>query len=102
MKTMLTVEIEYDPAMTDPDGLACAMDRLLETALSTPDIFSDYGNPKVGEFFVAQPTQSLRLTDFRGTPHYYGYARCTYWQPGGRVRGLRTVQDLRPCGSLDG
>ena len=53
MKTTLTVEIEYDPAMTDPDGLACAMDRLLETALSTPDIFDEYGNPKVGEFFVA-------------------------------------------------
>ena len=56
MKTTLTVEIEYDPAMTDPDSLACAMDRLLETALSTPDIFSDYGNPTVGEFFVAQET----------------------------------------------
>ena len=53
MKTTLTVEIEYDLATTDPEGLACAMDRLLETALSTPDIFSEYGNPKVGEFFVA-------------------------------------------------
>ena len=43
--------------MTDPDSLACAMDRLLETALSTPDILSEYGNPKVGEFFVAkEPT----------------------------------------------
>ena len=52
MKTTLTVEIEYDPAMTDPESLACAMDRLLETALSTPGIFSDYGNPKVGEFLV--------------------------------------------------
>jgi hypothetical protein len=53
MKTTLTVEIEYDPKMTDPEGLACAMDRLLETALSTPDIFSDYGNPRLGEFFLA-------------------------------------------------
>ena len=56
MKTTLTVEIEYDPAMTDGEGLACAMDRLLETALSTPGIFDEYGNPKVGEFFVAQET----------------------------------------------
>ena len=56
MKTTLTVEIEYDPAMTDEEGLACAMDRLLETALSTPGIFDEYGNPKVGEFFVAQET----------------------------------------------
>jgi hypothetical protein len=42
MKTTLTVEIEYDPKMTDPEGLACAMDRLLETALSTPGIFDEY------------------------------------------------------------
>ena len=56
MKTTLTVEIDYDPEMTDPEGLACAMDRLLETALSTPDILSEYGNPKVGEFFVAKET----------------------------------------------
>jgi len=56
MKTTLTIEIDYDPAMTDPEGLASAMDRLLETALSTPGIFDEYGNPKVGEFFVAQET----------------------------------------------
>ena len=63
MKTTLTVEIEYDPAMTDPDSLACAMDRLLETALSTPDILADYGNPRVGEFFVAKETTAARTED---------------------------------------
>jgi len=56
MKTTLTVEVEYDPAATDPEALACAMDRLLETTLSTPGITDDYGNPKVGEFFVAKET----------------------------------------------
>jgi hypothetical protein len=56
MKTTLTVDIEYDPQKTDPEALACAMDRLLETALSIPDIFSEYGNPTVGEFFVAKET----------------------------------------------
>ena len=30
MKTTLTVDIEYDPELTDPEGLACAMDRLME------------------------------------------------------------------------
>ena len=55
-KTTLTVEIEYDPAMTDPEGLASAMDRLLETALSTPGIMEDYGVPTIGEFFVAKET----------------------------------------------
>ena len=43
MQTKLTVEIDYDPAMTDGEGLACAMDRLLETALSTPGIVEEYG-----------------------------------------------------------
>jgi hypothetical protein len=52
------LEIDYDPAMTDPEGLACAMDRLLETALSTPSILSDYGNPTIGQFFVAKETVS--------------------------------------------
>jgi hypothetical protein len=56
MKTTLTVEIEYDPKMTDPESLACAMDRLLETALSTPDILSEHNNPKLGEFSVATET----------------------------------------------
>jgi hypothetical protein len=56
MKTTLTVEVEYNPAMTDPEGLACAMDRLLETVLSTPGIMDEYGNPRVGEFFVAKQT----------------------------------------------
>ncbi len=52
--TTLTVEIEYNPQKTDPDGLASAMDRLLETALSTPGIMEEYGNPTVREFFVAK------------------------------------------------
>jgi len=56
MKTTLTVEVEYDPAVTDPESLACAMDRLLETALSTPGILDEYGNPTIGEFFVAKET----------------------------------------------
>jgi hypothetical protein len=63
MKMTLTVEIDYDPAITDPDSLACAMDRLLETALSTPNIFDDYGNPKVGEFFVAPVNTESSTTD---------------------------------------
>jgi hypothetical protein len=58
MKTTLTVEIEYDPQKTDPEGLACAMDRLLETALSIPEVMDEYGNPTIGEFFVARKTAS--------------------------------------------
>jgi hypothetical protein len=60
MKTILTVEVKYNPRFTDPEGLAVALDRLLETALSTPDILSEYGNPAFGEFFVANPTPNCK------------------------------------------
>jgi len=58
MKTTLTLEIEYDPTKTDPEGLASAFDRLLETALSTPGILDEYGNPKADEFLIAAETPS--------------------------------------------
>jgi len=63
MKTTLMLDIEYDPRMTDPEGLACAMDRLMETALSTPGIMDEYGNPNVREFLVAAATGKLSGTD---------------------------------------
>ena len=59
MKTKLTVEIDYDPRKTDPEGLACAMDRLLETALSIPEVMEEYGSPTIGEFFVAKQKAAL-------------------------------------------
>ncbi len=43
-KTTLTCEIEYDPEVTDPEGLASAMDRLMETVLSTPGIMDEYAS----------------------------------------------------------
>jgi hypothetical protein len=59
--TTLTVDVEYDQRFTDPEGLACAMDRLLETALSTPGIMEDYGNPTVRESFVAGDPKDYTL-----------------------------------------
>jgi hypothetical protein len=55
----LYVEVEFDPAVTDAESLATAMDRLMETVLSTPDILADYGNPAVKEFYAVgkQPTR---------------------------------------------
>ena len=52
MKSTLTIDVEYDPDITDDESLAVALDRLMETALSTPDILDEYGNPRVGQFFV--------------------------------------------------
>lgn len=50
-KATFTVQVTYDPEITDPESLASALDTLMETALSTPDILDDYGNPEVGEFY---------------------------------------------------
>lgn len=55
----LYVEVQFDPAVTDAESLATALDRLTETALSTPDILADYGKPVVGEFYTVgkRPTR---------------------------------------------
>ncbi len=55
MKSTLTIDVEYDPDITDDESVACALDRLMETALSTPGILDEYGGPRVGEFFIARP-----------------------------------------------
>jgi hypothetical protein len=61
-KTRLFLEIDYDPGVTDPEGLASAMDRLLETALSIPGVLDEYGSPKCGEFLVATRIQGAEST----------------------------------------
>ncbi len=62
MKTRLIVDVDYNPDLTDPESLAVAADRLLETACSTPGILDDYGGPTFGEFFVVgQPSYSLNI-----------------------------------------
>jgi hypothetical protein len=59
-KTTLTVDIQYDGRRTDPEALACAMGRLMETALSTPGILEEYGNPTMDQFLVAEVAGSDR------------------------------------------
>jgi hypothetical protein len=61
MKTTLTLDIQYDPKVTDPESLATAMDRLTATALSTPGILDEYGTPDVGEFSVLAVVDPSRL-----------------------------------------
>jgi hypothetical protein len=51
-KATFIVEVEYSKRKTDPEALASALDTLMETALSTPDILDDYGKISVGEFLV--------------------------------------------------
>lgn len=57
MKTCtLTIAVAYDETITDPESLATAADTLLTTALSTPGILDDYGNPVFGEFLPSDPS----------------------------------------------
>jgi len=56
--TTLTVDVDYDPETTDPESLASALDNLLKTALSTPGILDDYGDPVVGEFLAPRPHEA--------------------------------------------
>ena len=54
MKTKLFIEVEFDGNQTDAESLAAAADMLLQTALSTPGLLDEYGNPQFGEFFIEQ------------------------------------------------
>ncbi len=58
----LYVEVEFDPAVTDAESLATTMDRLMETALSTPDILGDYGNPAVKDFYAVGKQSTRYVT----------------------------------------
>ena len=51
---ILKVVVEYDETKTDAESVATALDRLMETAMSTPGILEEYGNPDVGEFLIDQ------------------------------------------------
>ncbi len=66
MKSTLTIDVEYDPDITDDEGLAYALDRLMETALSTPGILDEYGNPRIGQFFIARPVPKSYTLELDG------------------------------------
>ena len=51
-KCVFTLEVEYDPKRTEPESLSCALDRLLDTAMSTPYILDDYGEVRPASFMV--------------------------------------------------
>jgi hypothetical protein len=51
-KTRLYIDVNYDPRKTDPESLSNGLDILMDTAMSTPGILSDYGNPRPLAFYV--------------------------------------------------
>jgi hypothetical protein len=47
-KATFTITVEYNPEYADEDSIGNAVDTLLETAMSTPGILDDLGNPEIG------------------------------------------------------
>lgn len=47
---VLTLSVTYDDKVTDGESLCSAFDTLLDTAMSTPGILDEYGNPNVDPF----------------------------------------------------
>ncbi len=60
--TKLYLEVEYDPDITDPEGLASALDRLLDTATSTPGLLEEYGDPSFGLAYVMPKRRRRRIS----------------------------------------
>jgi len=48
----LEIEVRFDSTQTDAEGIASALDQLLETAMSTPGILEDYGSVIADAFYV--------------------------------------------------
>ena len=57
----LKLGVRFDPEKTDAESVAAAMDRLLETAMSTPGILDEYGEVRVDEFFVEPKTITVEV-----------------------------------------
>jgi hypothetical protein len=57
----MTVEVDYNPEVTDPEGFSNGLDILLDTALSSEGILDDYDNPEVGNFI---PRDRIRADVF--------------------------------------
>lgn len=58
-KTTLTIKVTYDPRKTDPEGLAVALDNIIETGLTalTFSALGEYGHPNFGKVYVERPIE---------------------------------------------
>jgi len=101
-RARLTVEVDYDAEITDPESLATAADKLMKTACSTPGILNEYGNPTFGEFFVPGTSYSLNIggPEFRQQrellQNLQGAARAQmpYWLSDGEAESLEGLINL--------
>lgn len=52
IEAKLYLTIEFDEDKTDAESIACALDVLMDTSLSTFGALDEYGDPGIGKFFV--------------------------------------------------
>jgi hypothetical protein len=50
----LVFEVTFDEDVTDAESLSNAFETLLETAMSTPGILDEYGNPEISRILVCE------------------------------------------------
>ena len=50
----LWFDVEFDENITDAESLSNAFETLLETAMSTPGILDEYGNPEISRILVCE------------------------------------------------
>ena len=68
----LKIDVVFDEAKTDDESVATAMDRLMETATSTPGILDDYGEIRIGEFVVDEVSpRALTAEDIRMLKYFW-------------------------------
>lgn len=73
MKTAtFKIKVQYDPKSTEVDSLATALDKLLDTALSTPGILDEYGCPELGSFVMEkQDNDRVQLYRCKSKGHVF-------------------------------
>ena len=79
MKTVqMTVQVTFDEDKTDSESIASALDRLMETATSTPGVLDEYGKVSVGEFYPPQVGEREDDADPDLTPDEYTSLQAKY------------------------
>lgn len=65
MTARLFLDVTYNDRVTDDESVASALDTLLETAMSTPDILDEYDNPTVDAFYILPRAEDVaaRIVD---------------------------------------
>jgi hypothetical protein len=67
MRTVnMNIDVTFDDAVTDAESVSNALDTLLETAMSTPDILDEYGEVSVGPFLLGPEEEN----EDDGVPDY--------------------------------